>query len=72
MAGLSLKNLSTIKKMVANHVLVGFKNIRLISKQQKIVSGTWCCHMKETIAFTFFTIFFTHVAFPQSSNCKSK
>jgi hypothetical protein len=27
MASLSFKNLSTIKKMVANHVLVGFKTL---------------------------------------------
>ncbi len=30
------------------------------------------CHMKETIAFIFSTIHFTHVSFPQSSNSKSK
>ncbi len=31
MASLSLNNLSTIKKLVANHVFVGFNNIRLVS-----------------------------------------
>jgi hypothetical protein len=31
MVGLSSNNLSTIKKLGANHVSIGFNNIRLIS-----------------------------------------
>ncbi len=31
MVGFNLNNLSTIKKLVTNHVFVGFKNIRLVS-----------------------------------------
>jgi hypothetical protein len=36
MASLSLNHLSNIKKLVANHVLVGFNNIKLVHNDEKL------------------------------------
>jgi hypothetical protein len=37
MVGLSLNNLSTIKKLVANHVSMGFSNIKLAHNDEKLL-----------------------------------